>query len=133
MLISMGGKKFPFRTIAIVLVVLMIFGLVDTLLMTKYVLAKNGWDVLVFVGQALVGGAIFEAGKWSLTSGAIAALTPAAATAVLAGLGALGLIIYAVHMNSSGSAIKHYEDSYGCISRDGGRTWLCPYGEEVVL
>ena len=119
------------RVIVLTLIMLLLFYLVDTSLINSYVAASNGWDVLVFVGKALVGGAIYDLAKgWVLSSGALAALTPVGATLLLSGLALIGTVVAYAYMNSGGSRVLNYRNSQGCITTD-GKIWHCPYGADV--
>ena len=122
---NVNNKNF-LRSISIILVILLLVTAYGTIFAHNYVAAEYGWDVLIFISGALVGGGIFVAGQWLLTSGAIAALTPAGASAVLVGLGALGLIVAAVHMHQGGDQVNYYVSQAGCVRTPDGQNWICP-------
>ena len=129
---SIKGNKILSIVICLVLIMAFTIRLAEPVAYAR-VASDRGYDVLVFMAGAIVGGASYDGVKWVLSEGVkLAVANPAAAATILAMLAVTGVILYSITLTSDGY-VDYGTGNDGCRYSPDGRQLLCPYSKKNAL
>lgn len=85
---------------------------------------SGGEEVLVFLGKAVIGGLIYDGGKWIVKWG-LSSLTPLGIAVALGTAGVMGVGALAIHMKNK-STLNYGVTSDGCRVINSNGDMICP-------